>query len=280
MLNQKTLEVFNNSANKIDNPQNEALEIELVVQIQAINVLIVNEIKNIPMNDLIIKNSQVAVKMRKGLMEVDAQLLDLEVFDLTNYPNTLSERNLELIVPRKIFGMAETGSKKTLVGAKFVSRDPQLCNIPSDLANGELTVKVSDIHIDFHMQVVFRILGFLTDQLLPALNPVSDESQKPVFGQLSKKQAFISVFKPFWQKMDILVENTQCSFNLGDQRRVLAYLTKLQLRNQRALNKKRLIQFPRQCKIKDLNALEGIWCDQYFLDFTELNCALVQDGTQ
>lgn len=30
---------------------------EIEVKIQAINVLLINEIKNIPMNDLIIKNS-------------------------------------------------------------------------------------------------------------------------------------------------------------------------------------------------------------------------------
>jgi hypothetical protein len=46
--------------------------------------------------------------MRKGHMEVEALFNDIAVYDLTNYPNTISERNLDLIVPRKIFGILES----------------------------------------------------------------------------------------------------------------------------------------------------------------------------
>jgi|JI91814CRNA_FD_contig_31_1539424_length_892_multi_2_in_0_out_0_1 hypothetical protein len=41
-------------------------------------------------------------------MNVEANLNDMAVYDLTNYPNTLTERNLELIQPRKIFGILES----------------------------------------------------------------------------------------------------------------------------------------------------------------------------
>lgn len=37
--------------------------------------------------------------MKKGYMEVDAKFNDMVVYDLTNYPNTLTERNLALIKP-------------------------------------------------------------------------------------------------------------------------------------------------------------------------------------
>jgi hypothetical protein len=57
---------------------------------------------------MIIKNSSLKVLMRKGHMEVEALFNDIAVYDLTNYPNTISERNLDLIVPRKIFGILES----------------------------------------------------------------------------------------------------------------------------------------------------------------------------
>ena len=44
---------------------------EISLNIQAINVLLINEIQDIPMTDLIIKNSSINVKMKEGLMDID-----------------------------------------------------------------------------------------------------------------------------------------------------------------------------------------------------------------
>ena len=45
--------------------------------------------------------------MRKGHMNVLTAFKDLVVYDLTNYPYTIIERNIDLIKPKKIFGKLE-----------------------------------------------------------------------------------------------------------------------------------------------------------------------------
>lgn len=69
------------------------------------------------MNNLIVKDSLISVKMRKGMMDIDAKFNDINVLDLTNYPHTLTEKNLSLIRPRKMFGMLNQTSNNTLVHA-------------------------------------------------------------------------------------------------------------------------------------------------------------------
>ena len=117
LLNAKTLEIYNRSENKLSNPEKEHVDMEVSLKIQAINVLLINEIKEIPMSNIIVKDSLIKVLMSKGLMDIDAKFNDMNIFDLTNYPQTLTERNLSLIRPQKMFGMLNQTSENTLVHA-------------------------------------------------------------------------------------------------------------------------------------------------------------------
>ena len=58
------------------------------------------------------------------------------MYDLTNYPYTLTERDLDKIKPDKFFGKIDQQKDQTLVSAKFIMKDPQLCNIGDDFVNG------------------------------------------------------------------------------------------------------------------------------------------------
>ena len=56
----------------------------------------------------------------------------------------------------------------------------------------------------------------------------------------------------------------------------MAYLTEIRIENQRTMSKDRLLSFNHNHKNKFLNYIQGIWNDQYSLNFTDLNCILIE----
>ena len=282
-ISEKILEVFDDSEKKIDFPEKQPIEMKINLDIQAINVLLINQIGRVPIADLIIKDSSIKVDMRNGHMNVVTDFKDLVVYDLTNYPKTLIKRDIASINPKKIFGKLieeDNKSEDVLIHCEFISKDPKLCNMKDNLIANHLNVSLQKVNIVFHMQVVMRILSFLTDQLLPALgndedldgdNPeiVRRETLKRRFNLIAKRNAYIAIFKPFWSQMNVEINNIICNLNINQDEKIIAVLHNFTLKNKRSLNKKRLLEFPQDNFPYNIN---GIWNDNYYININGLDC--------
>jgi vacuolar protein sorting-associated protein 13A/C len=205
-LSTNILSIYENSKDKKNKIQEVPIDFELNLEIQAINVLCISSIRKIPIVDIIIKDSHMQVALRKGAMTFQGEFLDLIIFDLTNYPRTLTAPNFDAVVPCHIFGKLQESSKEPLVKVSFSSKDPQIFNIPESLEANTLDVEVSNVKATVMLQVLMRIINFITDQLLPALTGADGATQSMPDFELSlynDGEERNSVGNPFTQTAEL-----------------------------------------------------------------------------
>ena len=268
-LGPKVLEIYQNSDHKLNDAASLPIDLEIRLNIQAINVLLINQIGDIPQCDMIVKDSFVGVTLKKGYVQVDAKFKDLDVYDLTNYPNTIATRDIQKIEPKKILKRFKDEHSDYLISVQFNSKDPQLFNIDSSLIANDLQVVVQNVEATYYQQQTMRIINFITEQLLPAVTSETDSSkqasmkeavEKRRFDYLFKRQAYININMPFWTKMDIQIKKVQCKLFIDEDVYILGQLDSAAVTNQRWLNKKRL----EHCVPSNQPfGIEGIWNDDY-----------------
>lgn len=285
-INSKMLEIYQNNEHKLNDATLLPVDLEVRLNIQAINVLLINKIGDIPLADMIVKDSFVGVTLKKGYIEVEAMFKDLDVFDLTNYPYTLTTRDISKIRPNKILTKFKAEKSENLLTVKFSSKDPQIFNIGENLATNNLSVSLQNVEITYYQQLVMRIINFITDQLLVALSTDSGDSQKislkdaienRKFDYIFKRQAYINLNLPFWTKMDIHISNIQCKLLLTNDTYILGQLDSAAVVNKRWLNKHRLEHYVPN-EDSDLR-IEGIWNDDYIVMLKGLALLLVDGST-
>jgi hypothetical protein len=164
-------------------------------------------------------------------------------------------------------------------------KDPLLFNTDNGISK-YLDVKIQNIHINLYLQAVLRILGFLTDQLLPSLGPedatketendpknVSEEPSSANTKIDNKKlyDSYIAVMKPLWIQMNIEINETEVHMNMDSlfNERIRVYLDSMKLNNSKFLHQGRVMTV-------DSNpyGLSSVWVDRYGFRMTGLQIFL------
>lgn len=272
-LSPALLEEYNNNSRKYTEVEKSPINLHILLRIEGINVLFINQITLVPQSSIIIQDSIVDVTMHVGAIVVSCKFNELKLFDLTNYPNTLVTPDIPAIKPALILGKDISQKNETLIDMKCVLIDPLLFNVPDDFATIDLNMTVQNIQATLYLQVIMRNLSFVMDQLLPVLSPGPNPqtasqpkqiSNQPTFQQ--RRTAYINLYKPFWPKLSITVNNTKCLVDLSESEKMSVMVNNMTISNQRTLNKERLFKKPS----KSEHPFEGVWVDEYVISIGEL----------
>lgn len=307
-LGAKTLEIYEQSDKKMNKIEESPVEIELSLEIQAINLLLINGIKQNPLANIICQDSSCKLLMRKGAMEFNAEFFDLRMTDLTNFPNTLKFRDIEKIVPSQFFGKYKNELREPLVSVKYTSKDPQLFNIDDKFIANTVDIKINNVKIVGCLQPLMRISGFMTDQLLPSLSgelnfdrntqlhvlistninenvaqiganknisPSQIHHKENENNFIARRKAYIAVHKPFWMKMDVSITHTEFKLPINDKSHIIAYIENLTVQNNRLFNESRIC---RPMAHDAIDRLTGIWNDEYQVNISKMGLDLCQTG--
>ena len=109
-------------------------------------------------------------------MSIKLDLGNLQLFDLSNYPNTLhEEKQWKNVKPFELLGVCD--DKQSLMKIEFTSFADGSVKIKDDV-NSFAHIYINSIKIDFLMQPIFRILDFILVQMLASLtNPEALDSR-------------------------------------------------------------------------------------------------------
>ena len=162
--------------------------------------------------------------------------------------------------------------ENSLISVGFLMKDPLIFNTEKGVSK-YLDVTIQNIHINLYLQVVLRILGFLTDQLLPSLNTSEEnadiEAEKAPGEEckLSKGvdnqklyNSYIAIMKPLWIQMNIQINETEVHMNMDSlfNERIRIYLDSMILTNN-------IFQETGRVLVADDNSygVHSVWVDRY-----------------
>lgn len=148
-------------------------------------------------------------------------------------------------------------------------KDPLFFNTERGISKN-LNVTIQNIHINLYLQAVLRILGFLTDQLLPSLNtsketPEEEKTEKKEtslesVGNQQLYDSYIAIMKPLWIEMDININETEVHMNMDSlfNERIRVCLDSMKLTNNKFQESGRVC-------IVDENPynVHSVWVDRY-----------------
>lgn len=170
--------------------------------------------------------------------------------------------------------------ENSLISVSFLMKDPLVFNTENGVSK-HLDVTIKNIHINLYLQAVLRILGFLTDQLLPSLESDQDKEEKELeeqkitekIGEDNKKiyDSYIMVKKPQWIKMGIRIIETEVHMNMDSlfNERIRVCLGSMELANSKFGDRGRILQI-------DENPFEidSVWVDRYSFRMQKLQIFL------
>ena len=150
-------------------------------------------------------------------------------------------------------------------------KDPLFFNTDRGISKS-LDVTIQNIHINLYLQAVLRILGFLTDQLLPSLNTSKEDVSEETETETKEKSnnesvdnqqlydSYIAIMKPLWIEMNININETEVHMNMDSlfNERIRVYLDSMKLTNNK-------FQETGRVALVDENPfnLNSVWVDRY-----------------
>lgn len=310
-LNPHRYKHLENNENKMNDISEAKRNLNVQVTIENISILLISTVADnfIPLAQLSVKQGSVGVEMSEGVIDVKLTFKDLLIFDLTNYPNTLNCLDYNKIKPMKLFGQlkkknkGDDSSDDSLIYVRFLMREPQLFNLENGVCN-ELEVKIQNVHINLYLQAVLRILGFLTDQLLPSLEVKSPKKEEENALQTDNKvndlevnkekadkeaksaedldtkkihESYLAVKKPLWIKMNIQISQTEVHMNTDVRfnERIRVYLGEMKLENDKRACRKRILLID-----KNEYGIDSVWEDRYSFRLKGLQIFLEERRTK
>lgn len=148
----------------------------------------------ISLNDL-----SVNLIMKPLEMVVEVGIRNIQLFDTTNYPNTI-DSNLEYdkIVPYEMIGTKNKTER--LMTIKFKSID--LSKVGEDKISSFVNIEIKSIQLNVMQQPLLRLIDYLTGQMLPSLTSGDNTSTSTVVvTQISPEDALKNIQNPTF--MDI-----------------------------------------------------------------------------
>ncbi|CAD8058857.1 unnamed protein product [Paramecium sonneborni] len=189
LQNQAKIELENNTQQQnvnFDNMQDIIL-IDINVKIRSINAILVHRFTTLPLAEINIQNTEIGLIKYVDEIQLNGSLGNLQLFDLTNYPNTLSkESEYKLINPKQMIGVKHQQQSLLKVQLNLLSEGSQ--KIVNNV-NIIINVDMSQLIIHVMMQPVLRLLDYTLQQLLFALsNP--KQTINPIIKQQKIEQEY------------------------------------------------------------------------------------------
>ncbi|CAD8141116.1 unnamed protein product [Paramecium pentaurelia] len=154
---------------KFDNMQDIIL-MDVNVKIRSINAILVHRFTILPLAEIKIENTEIGLIKYVDELQLNGTLGNLQLFDLTNYPNTLSqESEYDQIQPKQMIGVKH--QQQSLLKVSLILFSDGSSKIFNNV-NIIIDVEMSQLIINVMMQPVLRLLDYTLQQLLYALqNP-------------------------------------------------------------------------------------------------------------
>lgn len=233
----------------------------------------------------------------------------MQLHDLTNYPDTITTTDLDSIKATELFGLCQHSSNSSHKKLNIIELDvkqlnPEIAIIPESLAADSVSIVINQIKISLFLQVILRIVDFLTGQLLPALNtdedPVNPETNavgertrgnmldvstvgpsepKPqVSQQKSAEQMADALKKPYWMKLNVKIFSPIISVSCrpDSKESMEISLGTITVKNKRVQSKNR-VSTAYESKSSQLKKLglstkvDSIWVELFNLEMQDLS---------
>ena len=275
----------------IKRENDKVIQLKVRFSLEKISLIMVNEVKNIYQAHASISAIKIEFISKLTGMKLDGTLSNLQLHDLTNYPDTLTQSDFNSIVPNELFGISSKEDSNSLITLGFEKINSDIAELEETNVNGYLNVSVDQIKVNFYMQVVMRILDYLTGQLLAALSidDLSSQAQKksdplqetPSAAPTSKTEvtegmAINNLSNPFWMKMNVNVTQPivilKCAASFTEYLQV--ELGDIKIFNRRIQEPSRIISNRADPKHETLGLGEkllGIWMESFFISMTDLS---------
>lgn len=129
----------------IDLETDKIVQINVDFSLERISVILVNEVSNIYQAHASISEIGINFQSKLSKISVSGSLSNLQLHDLTNYPDTLKTSDFASIKPNELFGILESDKKEqsSLISLKFEQLNNLMVRPFEDLSNGILEVTIS-----------------------------------------------------------------------------------------------------------------------------------------
>ncbi|CAK64571.1 unnamed protein product (macronuclear) [Paramecium tetraurelia] len=221
--------IQNQQEKKLDKIEKEFLEAEkqflllkLNVQINQISLSIVHEITKLPFVDIQFQNSFIEMLKYQDELQMQVNLGNLQINDLTNHPYTLTqEEDYHLIKSNQIVGIKQKGESLLFVKIILIEPLSKKAQLNRDIIR--VDAKISQIVADYQQQPILRIIDYIQNLQEPFTNPnsfkvqgyqidnVANQKKPPsrITIQPSKEESIKITSNPPRMKLTVQIDNPQ-----------------------------------------------------------------------
>ncbi|KAL4496109.1 hypothetical protein ABPG72_015531 [Tetrahymena utriculariae] len=256
--------------------ENESIILQAKIQIHEIKVVLINRRNHLPVNDISIQNIGLIFQQKSDEMFLKGSLGNLQVNDLTNFPNTIYlEDDWQKIKPQELIGLLEKDGASSLLEVEFRSLSDGSNKIKSDNVATFLKVNFSSIHISYIQRPILRLLDYSLVQLLGPLGTpqffvdegeiaedqkiqLAKEQEKakdPMepLKKMGKRQVISNLNNPKGMSMDVVIQNPLITLkpNPSSKDYLEIDLGTIKVTNQREKNGDRLLECKKKEDIKE-----------------------------
>ena len=248
------------------NSDAEEILVDLNISMSVIGVRLIHKTSYVCMAELALSGTKLEIQMKALEMKVKGKFEDLQLFDMTNYPDTLdSNIEHEKVKPYELFGAAE-GSEGGLMDLMFVKYDVK--HPKADLKNNIYSfveIKIRGIKINYLQQPILRILDYLTGQLLPTLSPGG-----AVVVKLTKEMARENILKPQFMDLNVQIESPLIMLKPRPDSKVFLELRlgDIKVGSERVKDKERLQD--------EEEKIESVYCERYLIKLGDMGISKVR----
>ena len=114
------------------------INMRLKFSLEKISIIIINEIKNVYLSHSSISNVSIEFISKVTGMALTGTLENLQLHDLTNYPETLTSSEFNKIVPTELFGIAQREGSLSLIKLRFEKINSDVAELPETNVSGYL----------------------------------------------------------------------------------------------------------------------------------------------
>lgn len=147
----------------VDTNEKEKILLKANFQISHLTINFLHRQTHAGVAKIIIKNSLVELNLKNLLFRVNADFGNLQLMDLSNYPNTIdSNKNYKELNEYELFGgIGEKSSFKL----EFINLDNRCPDIVNNISN-YFSLEISSILFKYQQQVVMRIIDYALIQIV------------------------------------------------------------------------------------------------------------------
>ncbi|EGR30928.1 PH domain protein [Ichthyophthirius multifiliis] len=151
--------------------ENQSILLQAKVCISEIKVVLINRRTKLSMADISLKQTQLVFNKKSDEILLDGTLGNLQVNDLTNYPQTIYlEDDWNKSKPQELVGLLKKQGSESLLKVQFRQLSEGSNKIQEDNNATFIKVDISSIHISYSQRPILRLLDYSLVQLLGPLS--------------------------------------------------------------------------------------------------------------